>query len=68
MTKSEAIEAMKRGEKVTHTYFCSSEWMTMRGCMIELEDGIACTERDFWSDRTDQGWESGYSIWEGGDS
>lgn len=71
MTKSEAIEAMKRGEKVTHTYFCSGEWMTMRGCMIcmiEFEDGIACTERDFWSYRTDQGLESGYSIWEGGES
>lgn len=65
MTKTEAIEAMKNGQKVTHTNFCGSEWMTMRGSKIEFEDGAACSEREFWYFRKDESWETGYSLFKG---
>ncbi len=67
MTKEEAIEAMHRGEKVTHHYFCRGEWMTISDFMIEFEDGVCCSPSEFWRDRTDAGWEYGYSIWQGGE-
>lgn len=64
MNKQEAIEAMNRGEKVTHTYFCRGEWMTIRGGMIEFEDGVSCSPGCFWHDRTGEGWEQGYSLFQ----
>lgn len=64
MTKDEAIEAMKRGQKVTHEYFCRGEWMTMEGFCIVFEDGVQCSEREFWYDRTGKGWEDGYRLFE----
>lgn len=64
MTKEEAIELMKKGEKITHHYFDSKEWMTMRGNRIILEDGCSCWAHEFWSDRNGFGWSDGYSIFE----
>ena len=66
MKKKEAIQAMKEGKKVTHENFTSSEWMTMNCGQIEFEDGVKCDSRVFWSDRNDDGWSSGYSIWNDG--
>lgn len=67
MTKAEAIAAMLRGKKVTHTYFCSGEWMTMKDDFtIAFEDGVQCPVHEFWYDRTDDGWNSGYSLFQGG--
>lgn len=66
MNKSEAIEAMKRGQKVTHENFCSSEWMTIQGGSILFEDGVLSSFSEFWHFRKDACWEDGYSIWQGG--
>lgn len=62
MTKEEAIEKMKAGEKVTHRYFTSDEWMTMEGGKIVLEDGVRCSTHEFWRWRTDDVWNDGYEI------
>lgn len=62
MTKNEAVEAMKRGEKVTHEYFCRGEWMTIQDDKFIFEDGMYCEQRYFWLDRRGKGWEQGYSI------
>lgn len=62
MTKDEAIEAMKRGEKVTHEYFCSNEWMTIKDGQMVFEDGIYCDPKYFWLDRRGEGWQQGYSL------
>jgi hypothetical protein len=51
MTRDEAIEAMKKGWKVTHEYFTPEEWITMRGEKILLEDGVECTQEEFWAGR-----------------
>ena len=40
MTLEEAKEHARKGIKVTHEYFTSDEYMTMRGNMIVFEDGV----------------------------
>lgn len=62
MTKDEAIDAMKRGEKVTHRYFSNDEWMTIKDGKIETEDGCRSTPFNFWLDRIGPPWQNGYSI------
>jgi len=62
MTKEEAIQAMKDGQKVTHRYFDSMEWMTMENGKIVLEDGVRCAPYEFWRWRLDASWNEGYSL------
>lgn len=62
MTKTEAIAEMRKGVKVTHQYFSPEEWMTMKGNIIILEDGVQCDENEFWQWRNNKSWEDGYSI------
>jgi hypothetical protein len=63
MNKPEAILAMKtRSVKITHTNFSPNEWMKMEGDEIVLEDGVVCSELEFWSQRTGLSWWTGYSI------
>jgi hypothetical protein len=62
MNKAEAIQAMREGKKVTHRYFSQDEWMTMEGGQILLEDGVRCSQNQFWADRTSPEWEDGYSL------
>jgi hypothetical protein len=62
MTKLEAIDAMRAGKKVQHKYFSPDEWMTMEGNEILLEDGVRCSEDEFWSHRTDPMFNDGYNL------
>lgn len=62
MTKTEAIEAMRQGIKITHEHFSPDEWMTMKGNLILLEDGVECSQYEFWRWRTDESWNDGYSV------
>ena len=64
MTKSEAIQAMLEGKKVTHRHFSSDEWATMENGKIVLEDGVKCSPIEFWRWRTDASYETDWSIWE----
>jgi len=63
MTKAEALEALEDGKKITHRLFDPDEWMTMDFGLIVFEDGVNCTEKEFFN-RFRQGaqWEDGYSI------
>jgi len=62
MTKAEAIAEMRKGKKITHQWFSHDEWMTMVGNSILLEDGVKCSEEEFWHWRTDESWNDGYSL------
>lgn len=63
MNKQEAIEAMKQGVKITHTYFSICEWMTMKNGKMITEEGYSHPFDLFWSYRTGDGWENGYRIY-----
>lgn len=63
MTREEAIKQMHRGEKITHRYFSSDEWMTIEKGMFLLEDGVKVPFELFWKDRQGEGWEDGYEYY-----
>jgi hypothetical protein len=65
LTKEQAIEAMKRGEKVTHRYFSRDEWVAMDkvGGAYLTEEGYRIGQAEFWEYRKGESWETGYSIW-----
>jgi hypothetical protein len=52
MTFEEAKVLARKGVKVTHEYFTSDEYMTMRGNMCIFEDGTQIMIED-WSDGKD---------------
>jgi len=64
MSKEDAIEAMKRGDKVTHSFFSPDEWMTIDKEKILLEDGVRCDPDEFWRYRKGKHWDAGYSIFQ----
>lgn len=64
MTKKEAIQLMREGKKVTHTYFSNDEWMTIKNGKILLEDGVVCSLSEFFLWRQEEGWEDGYMLFE----
>jgi hypothetical protein len=51
MSKAEAIAAMERGEKVTHTSFSPWEWVTMENGNIIDEKGYVLRTLEFWKYR-----------------
>lgn len=64
MDKFQAIQLMIKGQKITHKSFTSEEWMTIdiEDGMILLDDGVKCSNKDFWRDRMNEFWEEGYSL------
>lgn len=63
MTKEDAIIQMKQGVKVTHRYFTSNEWITMKGNFtIQTEEGYSFPADEFWRYRNDIDWMDGWSI------
>ena len=67
MTKLEAIQQMKVGQKLTHRHFTNDEWVTMEKSIshqyiIKLEDGVKCTQEQFWKWRTDESWNFDWEI------
>ena len=64
MTKKEAIQAMRKGHKVTHRYFTSEEYITMDSQdNIVTEEGYKTPEANFWTDRISESWEEGWELW-----
>lgn len=63
MNKNEAILAMREGKKVRHYYFSRDEWMSMMpdGRFL-LEDGVVCSQNEFWRWRTQKEWETGWEL------
>lgn len=64
MTKQEALQAMREGNKVTHKYFTDDEWVKSNqdGTILILEDGVECSPAEFWRWRTDEYWNNDWSI------
>jgi hypothetical protein len=58
MTKKEAIAAMQEGDKVTHRYFSSDEYIYFKDGRIWTEEGYSISPDLFWADRTNNAWES----------
>lgn len=64
MTKEEAIQAMKSGEKVTHKAFYDDEYITMKDdSFIINEVGYVAPVDTFWSYRKSEYWNTGWSIY-----
>ncbi len=65
MEKSQAIDRMLEGEKITHVLFTPNEYMTISQDDTELivfEDGYTIHLADFYHDRQGKEWDDGYSI------
>lgn len=62
MTKKEALELARKGEKITHTLFAKDEWITLRGCKVETEEGYFIDQELFFQMRPDQVWQNGWSV------
>lgn len=64
MTKKEAIDAMKAGEKLAHPSFIHNEWITMKGeNTILTEENHSISDKEFWAHRTGDYFETGWFIW-----
>lgn len=64
MTRTEAIECLKEGYRITHELFTSDEWvgLDLNGYMV-CESGYI-DEKEFWEIRKDGVWETGWRIFE----
>lgn len=52
ISKEQAIEAMKAGQKVAHRYFSPNEWVKMEGDLnIINQDGCSIPVEEFWKFR-----------------
>ncbi|MGJ1335663.1 hypothetical protein [Sphingobacterium siyangense] len=60
MNKKEDLQFMMDGSKISHEYFQSHEWMTIRDGKILLENGVKCSVEEFFAYRTSTDWEEGY--------
>jgi hypothetical protein len=65
MTKQEATESMRQGNKLTHISFAPYEWISMRGNIIIDENGYESFQNEFWKYRSGAHFETGWSIWPG---
>ena len=61
--KQEAKRLMKEGKKVRHRYFDLTEWVTMDNDEILLEDGVRCSEYEFWIHRNGPTWDEGWYLY-----
>lgn len=64
MTKKEALELARKGEKITHTLFAKDEWITLHGCKVETEEGYLIDQELFFQMRPDQVWQNGWSVFQ----
>lgn len=62
MTKTEAIQAMQEGKKVTHRYFSPDEYIRSDGRRIYTEENYSCTHYEFWAMRDGEAWETDWEL------
>jgi protein involved in sex pheromone biosynthesis len=65
LTKSEAIEALSQGKKVTHRYFTPDEFIYEEGNYYVDENGYRVKPELFWFDRRSEAFETGWSLYGG---
>ena len=61
MTKQEAIDALKKGEKLSHRYFGDDEYVVMINGRIHDEDGHDI-HSEFWQHRSKPEYETDWNI------
>jgi len=61
MNKEQAIEAMRKGKKITHRFFMPKEYIYMEGECVIGEDGISHGEF-FWFHRKNEMWSRDWRI------
>lgn len=64
LTKDQAIEAMKKGEKCTHTSFAPGEFRSIVGDKVVIQDGTEIDLEEYFSVQRNVSWESGWSIFQ----
>ena len=66
MTKEQAIQAMRDGQKVTHRYFTPDEWMMIdkKAPIVKyiFEDGNTISSTMFWSDHSNPCFDIDWSV------
>lgn len=62
MTKQEAITAMKKGMRITHSTFMPNEWATMDGKDIKDEAGDKMDHFLWWGYRSDKAFDDNWSY------
>lgn len=65
MTKEQAFQAMIDGEKITHKYFMSNEYLYMIAQNIYTEDdyNTGTVNCHFWKSKSGGVWENDWSIY-----
>lgn len=62
MTRSEAINVMRIGAKVTHRLFDENETVTIDNGYYRTEDGELQTPVEFWAVRKSPAWDDDWEI------
>ena len=63
MTKTEAIQEMKKGKKVRHRHFADYAFMAINSDgEYVFEDGVLCDPFMFWKDRNSMDWQEDWEI------
>lgn len=63
MSRSEAIQALSEGKKVTHRYFTDDEFIYQEGSYYVDKDGNKLEPELFWKDRENEGFETGWFLY-----
>jgi len=62
MTKTDAIKCLIKGEKLTHRYFGSDEWIRQEGGYYYDENEYRLNIDEFWHYRQSASFEDGWEI------
>lgn len=64
MTKSEAIQSMQEGKKVTHIHFMAHEYIYQKpdGRIFDENEDWELDQTELWKYRAGGSWETGWSI------
>lgn len=63
MNRTEAKLALSKGKTLTHSYFSDDEWVRGKSNRQYIfEDGCECDSELFWADRSEDGFDDGWSL------
>ena len=63
MTKPEAKQEMRKGNKVTHHTFSDHEWITGGLLTVLTEEGYKLDATEFWRYREHPNFDDGWELW-----
>lgn len=62
MTQDEAKQAARKGQKITHTYFSSNEFVTVEKGILKDENDYHLNWDEFWEIRSGASWQRDWDI------